>query len=470
MSHEVEVRMYRQGLGDCFLLSFKGKGGTPFHMLIDCGALNSRHYDDDLMRKVVGNILEVTKRSIDVIVLTHEHWDHISGFTQAKELFEREDTKVGAIWVAWTEDPERTDVADLKERFKKKKKAVAAALARMPQNASDRRFAAYRTAIASLMGFFDGLGAAGVGRTQQAWENALKLSEMHRYLDPRKPPVEVPQLPDVRFYVLGPPDDPEFIKKKLSSKETYEKESHGMSLADSFYAALNQENDLASASLAQPFDAHYRLSMDRAMTDAFFSKRYAFAEGSDDYWRSIEHDWLTPAGELALHLDSYTNNTCLAFAIELGSNGKVMLFPGDAQVGNWVSWDELSWQVRDSSGEKRKVTSADLLARTALYKVGHHGSHNATMKGRGLERMESDHLVAMIPVHRETANDQSWEFPFKPLLKRLKERARGRVLLADSNTLDDIKPDLDTLTKEEKESFLAAVTHEEFCVKYMLRG
>jgi hypothetical protein len=110
------------------------------------------------------------------------------------------------------------------------------------------------------------------------------------------------------------------------------------------------------------------------------------------------------------------------------------------------------------------------MAGTALYKVGHHGSHNATMKGRGLERMESNHLVAMIPVHRETAEDQSWEFPFKPLLKRLKERARGRVLLADSTTLDDIKPELTDLTEEEKRSFLEAVTHEALCVTYVLKA
>ena len=31
------LRMYRQGLGDCFLLAFPGKGSEPVHMLIDCG-------------------------------------------------------------------------------------------------------------------------------------------------------------------------------------------------------------------------------------------------------------------------------------------------------------------------------------------------------------------------------------------------------------------------------------------------
>ena len=36
-SFRVRVRMYRQGLGDCFLITFTRKGRTPFQMLIDCG-------------------------------------------------------------------------------------------------------------------------------------------------------------------------------------------------------------------------------------------------------------------------------------------------------------------------------------------------------------------------------------------------------------------------------------------------
>ena len=36
---KVRIRMYRQGLGDCFLLTFYGDGG-PHHILIDCGVLS----------------------------------------------------------------------------------------------------------------------------------------------------------------------------------------------------------------------------------------------------------------------------------------------------------------------------------------------------------------------------------------------------------------------------------------------
>jgi hypothetical protein len=39
-----------------------------------------------------------------------------------------------------------------------------------------------------------------------------------------------------------------------------------------------------------------------------------------------------------------------------------------------------------------------LFANTVLYKIGHHGSHNATLREKGLEMMNHPELVAMFPV------------------------------------------------------------------------
>lgn len=73
-----------------------------------------------------------------------------------------------------------------------------------------------------------------------------------------------------------------------------------------------------------------------------------------------------------------------------------------------------------------------------FYKVGHHGSHNATLKKHGLEMMTSSELMAMIPVDRKQAasktsktNPKGWEMPEKNLFERLLQRTRGRVILAD---------------------------------------
>jgi hypothetical protein len=56
---EIRIRMYRQGLGDCFLLTFPGCKGIS-HVLIDCGVLKGTTDPKTQMGKVVQNILQVT--------------------------------------------------------------------------------------------------------------------------------------------------------------------------------------------------------------------------------------------------------------------------------------------------------------------------------------------------------------------------------------------------------------------------
>jgi hypothetical protein len=61
------------------------------------------------------------------------------------------------------------------------------------------------------------------------------------------------------------------------------------------------------------------------------------------------------------------NNTSLILLMEVG--GLSMLFPGDAQIENWqFTLDKLA----DDPDLRSKLAGID------LYKVGHHGSRNAT--------------------------------------------------------------------------------------------
>jgi hypothetical protein len=150
----------------------------------------------------------------------------------------------------------------------------------------------------------------------------------------------------------------------------------------------------------------------------------------------VDDDWLHVASDMALQLDSATNNSSLALAFERISDGKVLLFPGDAQQGNWLSWHapSMRWTVPGARGN-RTVTAADLLARTVFYKVGHHASHNATARAKGLELMTSPELTAFIPVDRAVALTRnpkgSWKMPARELYRRLLERCQGRVVRAD---------------------------------------
>src|SRR5204862_3065684 len=95
---------------------------------------------------------------------------------------------------------------------------------------------------------------------------------------------------------------------------------------------------------------------------------------------------------------------------------------------NWLSWHDLTWKV-----DKQEVKAKDLLNRTVLYKVGHHGSHNATLREQGLEMMISPGLVAMLPVDETIAHGvKHWmQMPFKPLLDQLGKKTEDHILWAD---------------------------------------
>ena len=89
------------------------------------------------------------------------------------------------------------------------------------------------------------------------------------------------------------------------------------------------------------------------------------------------------------------------------------------------------------------VTTADLLARTVFYKVGHHASHNATLRP-AFETLGTPELVALIPVDKKDPNitkPNGWKMPAKGLFKRLKEKTSGRVLQMDNKNPAECNPD-----------------------------
>jgi len=184
-----------------------------------------------------------------------------------------------------------------------------------------------------------------------------------------------------------------------------------------------------------PFDERLQIRRDdHAGRYGDLSTRWL--DGESNVWRSISLDWLRSVTGLALNLDNATNNTSLAIAIELGAGGKVLLFPADAQVGNWLSWRDQSW--KDAEG--KQVTVEDLLARTVIYKVGHHCSHNATLRQHGLELMTNEELIAMVPLDCETANKEKWPMPWPKLRASLVEATKGRILQVDDKGLPSQLP------------------------------
>jgi hypothetical protein len=156
-------------------------------------------------------------------------------------------------------------------------------------------------------------------------------------------------------------------------------------------------------------------------------------------FRRIDGDWLGAAEQIALDMNSYTNNASLVLAFELSPGGKVLLFAADAQRGNWMSWAEQSF-----SDGNRTVTTRDLLGRTVVYKVGHHGSHNATLNGTAAathpclgwmgQGPAAKEFVAMITAVWPWAKTQKgWIHPLPAIKAALAEKASGRVFQTDTD-------------------------------------
>lgn len=469
----VRVRMYRHGLGDCFLLRFP-KDGLPgtFNVLIDCGLIAVAGEPKPIMQRVASDIAKTCDKRLDLVIVTHEHWDHVSGFStqQAQDVFDRID--IGEVWYAWTEDPDNA----LGEKLRRERESKLAALERaaVALQASGTPMGLHRAdRIASLLGFFGfeglqgaqpvGLGADGakVGKTRAAFEYlSQRRGVKTRYCRPGGKPLSLRSVPGVRVYVLGPPEDEGLIKRSAptkSGKEVYEFAAD-LAMDRCLAAAFERLGDPQSHTDGRdcPFDVALARHPDGGRSSARLEALMGAAwHHPDEAWRRIEDDWTAAAETLALNLDSHTNNTCLVVAFELAGSGKVLLFAADAQVGNWLSWQEVRWRVKDAEGT-REVTGPDLLERTVFYKVGHHGSHNATLRALGLEQMKSDDLIAFLPVSKAQAEKSGWhEMPFGPLVQRLREKTGGRLVLSDDKSEPPTAADLKALSKPARDQFQA---------------
>ncbi len=476
--YRVRIRMYRQGLGDCFLLSFPKGGGKHVHVMIDCGVVLGTGEPGVVMKEVAKDLIDETAGKIDVLAITHEHWDHLSGFTPGQAQKEFNGLKFENLWLAWTEEEGNALAAALREE-RKLKKAAAAATKKALEEAGGGKSKALNARVARLGAVLeftgaDGDGGEGAGGTSGALEfikgkvPKSRTKTFHPGLTPLanvpdevvqgRSPVAVPGLPEdsVRVYVMGPPENKKALGKLDPGKEGFpqgKKKGFGreLSLAGAYMAAFEKED----GELAQPFASSFRREkadlkriMDVAerqelerleneletleastydgpsVPDSTDRSGTAWYVHPENAWRTIDEDWLAVGERLALQLDNDTNNTSLVLAFEFVETGDVLLFPGDAQAGNMLSWDKYRWQVKDKDGQKREVNAADLLRRTVFYKVGHHGSHNATLREKGLLRMESERIAAVIPVDVGVAHKvKGWKhMPLPEIVAELKSR------------------------------------------------
>jgi len=431
----VSIRMYNVGFGDCFLLAFPTKDEKAFYGLIDCGVHHQFPQGKDIIKKIAADIAAATGNHIDLVVVTHEHSDHLSGFNYAREIFDN--MSIENLWLAWTEDPTNELANELRDLYGMGIRAVTTAIDRL--SLSNSRFAE------QLKGILDFEIQATDGNPQNPLNSPLdylrtkskiKLEKPEDYRRPEEPPLSLPNVDGVRISVLGPPKKKKWIRTIESKSELYPELTATNEVTAFIVAALGldpTENEIAKRSL--PFDEIHQIKedkLDKSEYKQFFHDYYFSDEGKDASWRRIDTDWLFTAEQLALSINSYTNNTSLFLAIELTKTepNKVLLFGGDAQIGNWLSWIQSESTTEESDDIDPRAR--DLLRRTVIHKVCHHGSHNATPRKKGLEQMENPNLVAMIPVNEQWAKEKMhWQHPANAVLNRLMEKTRGRVLRSD---------------------------------------
>lgn len=351
----IRIRLftYQAGFGDCFLLRFEYPNQKSRHVLIDFGTSGlPAHVPSNHMMSVAGDIKLKCGGKLDAVVATHRHLDHISGFATAKNGKGSGDVirslKPEVVLQPWTE---QLDLAqDARESMPARKGMYQQAIALNKMN----EFAAslveslakinktFPKDIAEKISF---LGEANV-KNLSAVKNlsSMGAENVYSFFGAKSGLEKV--LPGVKISVLGPPTLKQ--TESISKMRSRDKAEYWHLQT----ARLSQEVDSATDG-ASPFPHHYAISGGKLpMSTRWIARRVRKARGEQLL-------------QIVTILDRQMNNTSLILLFEAG--GKKLLFPGDAQIENW--------QYALS-----KPTVIEALRNVDVYKVGHHGSLNATPK------------------------------------------------------------------------------------------
>ena len=347
----ISIRMYEVGFGDCFLVTIRS-GGTASKILFDCGSIKAgpRQITD-----VVEDILEAVKdpdgkSRIDVVVATHRHKDHVSGF--ASPLWKSVEVK--EVWMPWTEDPDDKDAQKIRGSQAKLAMALAANTDRKLRLQENLRVKAVNDLALNALSNEPAMHTLHQGFAGKPLRRFLSVCE------PTEATFEVPALQSVVSHVLGPSRDKAVIRDMDPP-------------AGQSYLRLFGGDDL-SAGAPEPFREDWWMDGDPPEVSNLLSAHdrsiiNSIGEGFDF--------------DLAASLDKAVNGTSLMLMLNIG--GQWLLFPGDAQWGTWrMVLETPRWR--------------QLLTNTTFYKIGHHGSHNATPVDF-VERTVGNDFWAMVSTH-----------------------------------------------------------------------
>ena len=465
---KIEIRMYRIGTGDFFLLLFRKGDKITFKMMIDCGCISA---DQEDFKDAMEDLTRITESNIDLLVVTHEHSDHINGFEICAGQFK--DFTFKNVWFAWTESDKDKVANDYREHYSKLGFALNKAVTKLTGLVNNRY---YNKLYAKEFGgdfmlkgkhhFIQSLASInelnplrGLAAGEPLPTMVKLLKDYHvikkdiTHVECLMPGTVMSGLPGaegIRFYVLGPPRKRESLNRTEAEGETYEKRESRSTIDFSLLSALG-DTDESGKLTNLPFEPDFEATKDdREIKEEYNRKQ--------DKWRKIDHDWLYSAGSMAMRYERSINNTSLALAIQFEDSEKVLLFTGDAEFGNWESWyKDMEWPV--NIGGKIVQRKIDyFLKNTVFYKVGHHLSQNGTPKGIGIDMMKDTDLSCMVSLNFKKIL-AAWRntMPNDLLGAELIRKTKGRFFLAGDRgrILKNIKTGRVTVSKEDEDNLIA---------------
>ncbi|MEV6333127.1 hypothetical protein AB0M12_00260 [Nocardia vinacea] len=354
----IAVRMYNVGFGDAFTVTVRRKNET-WRMLVDCGVHSQGRARPirDSVQAIIADLTEADphhRPHLDIVVATHHHADHITGFA----CREWEQVTVDEVWVPFVEDADDEDARRIRSG---QVDAANGLLALIERRGNGRRMSATVEQAQAFAVNSQG-NAAATDRLLGRNFSGFAAPHRVRYLpskDESENTIAVDRVGLVA-HILGPPRDARFLKRMdPPAKQSWPLVRAGASAeGDGRPTPLFNRRYIARNTLPDRLlHAKADLDLDELVDD---------------------DDRLLRAASI---LENAVNNTSVFFVLDIA--GTRLLFPGDAQQGAW----------EHVLSDPRNV---DLVSRLAFYKVGHHGSHNATPR-RFVEKDWQTEGYAMIP-------------------------------------------------------------------------